>query len=58
MKKLTIKEVLITIIISYLIVSYINNEFNPFNLSLEARVIQIFLIGVSIFTQLMMKNLH
>ena len=56
MKKLTIKEIAITIITSYLIVSYVNNQFNPFLLSEVARVMQLVLIGMSLFIQLMIKN--
>ena len=56
MKKLTIKEILITIIVSYLVVSYVNGQFNPLNLSLGARLIQMFILGLSLFAQLMIKK--
>jgi hypothetical protein len=56
MKKLTIKEIFITIITSYLIVSYVNNQFNPFLLSEGARFIQLVLIGISFVIQLLIKN--
>ncbi len=56
MKKLTIREILITIIASYLVVSYVNAQFNPLNLSLGARLTQIFLLGLSLFAQLLIKN--
>lgn len=56
MKPLTIKEILITIIVSYLITSFVNAELNPFNLSEYARVIQVFIITISLFVQLGIKN--
>lgn len=56
MKPLTIKEILITIIVSYLITSFVNAELNPFNLSEYARVIQVFIIAISLFVQLGIKN--
>jgi len=56
MEKLTIKEIFITIITSYLIVSYVNNQFNPFLLSEGARLLQLALIGLFFFIQLMIKN--
>lgn len=56
MKKLSIKEILITIIVSYLITSFVNAEINPFNLSLYARLIQVFVILTSLLVQLGIKN--
>ena len=56
MKKLTLKEIIITILISYLIVAYVNNELNPINLPIEAKVIQLFILGISFFAQLGIKN--
>jgi len=57
MKKLTVKEILITIISSYLIVSFINAELNPFNLSIEDRIIEIIIIVTSLGFQLASKNI-
>lgn len=57
MKSLTIKQVLTTIAISYVVISYVNNNFNPFELSMETRVFQLFIIGISLFMQLAIKNL-
>ena len=57
MKSLTIKEVLITIAISYVVISYVNNNFNPFELSIETRICQLVIIGLSLFIQLAIKNL-
>jgi hypothetical protein len=56
MKSLSIKQILITIVISYLITSFVNAELNPFNLSNEVRIIQIFIIGFSLLIQLGIKN--
>jgi len=57
MKSLTIKEILITIAISYVVISYVNNNFNPFELSIETRICQLVIIGLSLFIQLAIKNL-
>jgi hypothetical protein len=57
MKSLTIKEVLITIAISYFVISYVNNNINPFELSIETRVCQLVITGVSLFIQIAIKNL-
>jgi hypothetical protein len=56
MKSLSIKQILITIIISYIITSFVNAEINPFNLSIDGRMIQIFILGVSLAVQLGIKN--
>ena len=55
MKPLTIKEILKTIIVSYLITSFVNSELNPFNLSVEVRIIQVFIIAILLFAQLAIK---
>jgi len=57
MKSLTIKEFLITIAISYVVISYVNNNFNPFELSIETRLCQLVITGVSLFIQIAIKNL-
>ncbi len=56
MNKQTIKEILICIIISYLITSYIGNDFNPFNLTSDERLIQVFMTAVAMFIRQMLKN--
>jgi hypothetical protein len=56
MKSLSIKQILITILVSYLITAYVNSELNPFNLGVEAKVIQIFIITISLGVQLGIKN--
>jgi hypothetical protein len=56
MKPLSIKQILITILVSYLITSFVNAELNPFNLSMYARVIMIFIISISLLVQLGIKN--
>lgn len=55
---LSIKEILLTIAISYILTSYINNNFNPFILSKEAKIIQVLIIGVSLFLQAMYKDIN
>lgn len=57
MKLITFKEILITIAINYIAFSYVNNNFNPFELSIETRGFQIVLIGLSLFIQAMIKDL-
>jgi hypothetical protein len=57
MKSLTIKEILITIAIIYVVISYVNNNFNPFELSIETRVCQLVITGVSLFIQIAIKEL-
>lgn len=57
MKLITFKEIIITIAISYIAISYANNNFNPFELSVETRVLQIVFIGLSLFIQAMIKEL-
>jgi hypothetical protein len=56
MKSLSIKQILITILVSYLITAYVNSELNPFNLGVEAKVIQIFITSVALSVQLLIKN--
>lgn len=56
MKTLSIKQIFITIIITYLITSYINSEMNPFNWKVTVRVLQIFITAVSLGIQLGIKN--
>lgn len=56
MKKLTIKQILIPIIVSYLAVSYINNQFNPLLLSYNARSSQVLGIVVCIWFQLIWSD--
>lgn len=56
MKPLTIKQIVITIIVSYLITSFVNAELNPFNLSMYARICEVFIITISLGVQLGIKN--
>jgi hypothetical protein len=56
MKKLSFKEIFISILISYLGVAYINNELNPINLPSEVKVIQLFILAFSFFVQLEIKK--
>lgn len=58
MKLLSIKEILVTIAISYILTSYINNNFNPFELSKETKIIQVIIIGVSFFLQAMFNDIN
>lgn len=55
-KKLAFWEVLTTICISYLCVSYINADGNPFHWALPTRVVQLVLIGFSLVIQFGIKN--
>ena len=56
MKTLSVKQILITIVISYLITAYIHNNINPFELSIYVKVIQVFVTGTSLLIQLGIKN--
>ena len=56
MKKLTLKEIAITIVVSYLGTAYVQSDFNPFNWSVEVRVFQIILAGTSMYIQIAIKN--
>jgi len=56
MEKLPLKNIIITIVLSYLITSYINAEFNPIKLCLEVRLLQVFITGLSLFIQWGIKN--
>lgn len=56
MKSLSIKQILITFVISYLVTSFVNAELNPFNLSNEVRFFQMFFSGLSLLIQLEIKN--
>jgi hypothetical protein len=56
MKTLSAKQIIITIVIGYLITSYVNKEFNPFNLTMSARILQCLFIGTSLLIQLGIKN--
>jgi len=51
-----LKEIIITIIISYLITSYVANEFNPFKLTIDARVVQVFMTATLIFVHQMLRD--
>jgi hypothetical protein len=55
---LSIKEILITIAISYILMSYINSTLNPFELSIHDRIIQIFIIALSLYIQAMIKKFN
>ena len=57
MKLITFKEIIITITINYIVFSYVNKNFNPFELSIETRGFQIALIGLYLFMQAMIKDL-
>lgn len=57
MEKLPVKNIIITIILSYLITSYISAEFNPMKLPLGVRLLQVFTIGLSLYIQYGIKNL-
>jgi hypothetical protein len=56
MKKLTLKEIAITIVVSYLVASYVQGSVNPFNWGEESRFAQIGLVGISLLIQAMLKN--
>ena len=56
MKSLSIKQILITILSSYLTISFINAEMNPFNLDISVRGFQIFATAISLGIQLAIKN--
>ena len=56
MKKLKITEIIITITLSYLVTSYIFNQFNPFELHILQRALQIVIISISLGVQLGIKN--
>jgi hypothetical protein len=59
MKKLiSIKEILVTILISYLGISYINNTINPFELKASIRVLHIIIIGGSLILQAISNDLN
>jgi hypothetical protein len=51
-----LKEITITIIISYLITSYVSNEFNPFKLTTDARLVQVFIATISIFVHQTLRD--
>lgn len=57
MKYLNLKEIILSIVVSYFITAYINMEFNPNNWVIEVRIAQIGLIGISLFFQAMFKDL-
>ena len=57
MKTLSIKQILITILLSYLTISFINAEMNPFNLDASVRAFQIFATAISLVVQLGIKNI-
>jgi hypothetical protein len=56
MKKLTLKEIAITIVASYSIASYIQGSVNPFNWEEETRFAQIAVAGISLLIKAMLKN--
>jgi hypothetical protein len=58
MKLLSTKQITITIAISFILTFYINNTFNPFELSTSVRIIQVVFIGVSFFLQAMYNDLN
>lgn len=51
MKVLSIAQVILTLVFSYLITSYIYADLNPFNLSEEEVLSQITEIGISLLIQ-------
>lgn len=55
MKKLTLKEIAITIIVSYLVTSYIQKSFNPFNWGTEVRTLQIVLTVAALSIKYIIK---
>lgn len=56
MKKLTLKEIVITIVVSYLITAYIQAELNPINWEIGTRITQIALLLCSITIQTLIKQ--
>ena len=58
MRLITNKDILISVLISYLIVAYINNTFNPFEFSEAAKVFQIFFIPIFLFSIVIYKQLN
>jgi hypothetical protein len=56
MKSLSIKQIVITILVSYLVTAFINAELNPFNLSMHARFVQVSITLCSLVVQLGIKN--
>jgi len=56
MKQLSIKQILITILISYLCISFVNAELNPLKLNVAIRAIQTFVIIISLAIQWGIKN--
>jgi hypothetical protein len=56
MKKLTLKEIAITIVVSYLATAYVQSDFNPFNWLWGVRVFQIVIISASMLIQVILKN--
>lgn len=53
--KLTIKEIMITLLISHLCVAYLNADLNPMNWSEEERFVQITITGISLAIQSLIK---
>ena len=58
MKLITNKDILISVLISYLIVSHINNTFNTFWFSQAAKVLQIWFIAIFLFSIVIYKQLN
>jgi hypothetical protein len=54
--KISLYQIFLTLAISYCITSYINAEFNPFNLGLGARLFQVTLTGFSLMVQYALKD--
>jgi hypothetical protein len=49
--KISLYQIFLTLAISYCVTSYINAEFNPFNLGIGARLLQVALTVFSIIVQ-------
>ncbi len=51
------KDIAVAVVCSYLCVSYVQSEFNPFVWELHVRMIQLFVLFISLFLRAMYNNL-
>jgi len=56
--KLPIHKVILTLMVSYGITSYINTEFNPLNLGVGVRMLQVMLTGFSLVAQYALNDIN
>jgi len=53
--KLTIKEIMITLLVSHLCAAYLNADLNPMNWAKEVRLLQITITVISLAIQSLIK---